>query len=82
MDRNENGVYGTNGLSTETHKSFLIHYGCEGNYLKRILYCTKRNEINVCHSYVQIMLPIINGINCATFLRTGLCKSFPIHYAL
>ena len=29
MDRTENGIhiYRTNGLSTETHKSFPIHYG-------------------------------------------------------
>ena len=53
-------MYATNGLSTETHKSFLIHYsvwgGGEGECLKRILAyldCIKYNEINIGHSHIQ-----------------------------
>ena len=57
MDRIENGIYTTNGLSTETHKSFPIHSGLwDETFFKRILgylYCTKYNEINIGHSYIQ-----------------------------
>ena len=51
LDRIENDVYGTHRSSTETHKSFLIHYGlCGGKDFKRILiclYCNKWNKINI-----------------------------------
>ena len=30
MDRIENDIYTTTGPSTETHKSFSIHYGLSG----------------------------------------------------
>ena len=53
MDRIKNGVYTTNGLSRETHKSFSV---ISFKYLKRFLtylYCTKHNEINICHSDIQ-----------------------------
>ena len=51
MNRIENGMYMTNGLSTERHKSFPIHYGLwGGKRLKNILTyldCTKYNEIDM-----------------------------------
>ena len=35
MNHIENGIHGTHGSSTETHKSFLIHYGIwRGGILK------------------------------------------------
>ena len=50
MNHVENGIYKSNGLSTETHKSFPIHYGLWGGKCsKRIFvysYCTKYDEIN------------------------------------
>ena len=52
MNCNENGMYGAKCSSTETHKSFPIHYGLWGKILKRILthlYSNKYNEINICH---------------------------------
>ena len=49
MNRIENGIHTTNGLSTETHKSFPIQYGLWGEKcLKSFLTyldCTKCNEI-------------------------------------
>ena len=57
MNRIENGMHTINGLSTETHKSFPIHYGLRiENCLKSITTyfdCIKSNEINVSHLYVQ-----------------------------
>ena len=47
-DRGENVIHTTNSLSTETHQSFLIHYGSWGGCLKHILkylYCTKYNVL-------------------------------------
>ena len=57
MNRIENGMYVTNDLSRETHKSFPIHYGqWKGGCLKRILThlgCTKYNEINISHLHIK-----------------------------
>ena len=57
MNRIENGMCTINGLSTETHKNFPIHYGLlGGKCLKHILTylaCTKYNEINISHSDTQ-----------------------------
>ena len=47
MNRIENVIYTTNGLSTETHKSFPIHYGL------------RREKIQCVFSHVCIA---INGI--------------------
>ena len=44
MDHIANGMYGTNALFTETHKSFLMHYGLWGKYLKHILKCLCCNK--------------------------------------
>ena len=53
----ENGINKTNGSSTQTYKSFPIHYGLwEEDFLKRILMrscITKCSEINMCHSDIQ-----------------------------
>ena len=54
--RIENGIHGTNGSSTETHKIFryIMVYG--GGNLKRILTYlsyTKHKEIHICHSDIQ-----------------------------
>ena len=46
----------TNILSTGSHKSFPIHYVLWGKFLKRMLtylYCTKCNEIDMCHLDVK-----------------------------
>ena len=57
MNRIENDMHTTNGMSTKTHKSFPIHYGLwEGEFLKRILtylYCTKYYDINRCTLNIQ-----------------------------
>ena len=57
MDRFGNGIYGIHRSSTETHKSFLVHYDLRGeNILKSILtclYCNKWNKINIWHSDTQ-----------------------------
>ena len=57
MNRIENGIYTTNGLSTETHKRFSdTLQAIGGKCLKRILkylYWTKYNEIKICHSDIQ-----------------------------
>ena len=57
MNRIENGTYAINDLSSETHKSFPIHYGLwEEKSLKHILAYldyTKYNEINISHSLTQ-----------------------------
>ena len=57
MNRIENGMNTTNGLSTETHNLFSTHYGLwQGKCLKCILTyldCPKYNEINIDHSYIQ-----------------------------
>ena len=57
MDRIEIGTYKTNGLSTETRKSFPDTFQhIWRRFLKCILtylYCTKCNEINICHLDVQ-----------------------------
>ena len=54
MGHIQNGIYGTDGLSTDTHKSFQMHYNLwGGKHLKRILicfYCNKYNKTNICHS--------------------------------
>ena len=50
----EIGTHRTNASSKEAPKSCLLHYGLwGGDYLKRILHCTKYIEINICHSDVQ-----------------------------
>ena len=71
MDRIENGIYGIHRSSTETHKSFLIHYSLWGvGYLKRILtglHCNKCNEIIMWHSDSQ---------NKFLFLFLVLCSNF------
>ena len=74
MDRIENGMYGTKSMYTAIHKSFPIQYGLWGKFLKRILtylYCSKHNEIKICHSDVQ---------KCVSFI--GSHERFLIHYAL
>ena len=56
MNRIENDICTTNGLSTEIHKSFPIRKGLWGKILKLILiylYCTLYNEINIGHSHIQ-----------------------------
>ena len=56
MNHIENGIYTANGLFTETHKIFPIHYGLWGGCLKNILTyldCTKYNEIDIGHLYIQ-----------------------------
>ena len=35
-NRTENGIYTANGLSTETHKSFPIHYGLWGKKVQSV----------------------------------------------
>ena len=54
MNRIENGTYTTNGLSTETHKSFLIT-AYRGKMFKSYiyLYSTKYTEINICYLDVK-----------------------------
>ena len=52
----KNGINTLKILYTDLHKSFPIYYCLLGGFFKRILtylYCTKCNEINVCHPYVQ-----------------------------
>ena len=47
---------GINILYTGLHNVFRCIMAYGGNFLKHILtflYCTKYNEINICHSYVQ-----------------------------
>ena len=54
MNRIENGIYTTNGLSTETHKNFPIYNGLGEKCLKLILtflHCTKYEEINIGYSH-------------------------------
>ena len=46
------------------------------------MYSIKCNEINVCHSDIQKMFPMKNGLNNIDVLCTGSHKSFPIHYSL
>ena len=56
MNSNENGTHATNGLSTETHKSFLNITVSEEKCLNRILTyldSIKYNEINIGHSHTQ-----------------------------
>ena len=57
MDRIEIGTCRANDSSTKTHKSFPIRYNLwrENIYsvLLTYLYCTKYNEISVCHSDIQ-----------------------------
>ena len=56
MNRIENGMDTTNGLSTETHKIFRYITAYGGKCLKPILTyldCTKYNEINISHSDLQ-----------------------------
>ena len=52
-----NGIYGTKGSSTETHKNFVIHFDLTaGKFLKLIvtcLHCIKYNEINKFNSVVE-----------------------------
>ena len=53
----ENDVYGTKCSSTETNKSFPMHYGLwGGRILKRFLtylYCSKYNKSNMRHLAIQ-----------------------------
>ena len=57
MNRIENGIYTTNGLSTETHKSFPIHYdlwgGKDSKRILTCLYCNEWNKFNIWHSHTQ-----------------------------
>ena len=56
MDLIENDTHRANDLFTETHKSFRKHYGLLEEFFEHILtysYCTKYNEINICHSCDQ-----------------------------
>ena len=49
-------MYGAKDLSTETHKSFPIHYGMGKKDLNRILtclQCNKWNKINIWHTDTQ-----------------------------
>ena len=52
MDRIENGMYRTNGSSTETHKKFPMHYDLWREKFESV-YCTKYNTINISHLDVQ-----------------------------
>ena len=87
MNRIENGIYTTNGLSTETHKSFPIHYGLlGGGCLKSILTnldCTKYYEIDVGHLHIQKHVSYKKKYRQSTnIMSTGSHKSFPIRCIL
>ena len=56
MNGIEYRMYGINGSSTEAHKIFRDSTAYGGKFLKRILtyfYCTKNNEIDICHWDIQ-----------------------------
>ena len=56
----KNDINGINILYTNLPKGFPIHYGLQGKILKIILtylYCSKYNDINICHSDVQKHVP-------------------------
>ena len=66
IDRIINGMYWTNGSSTETHKIFWYITTYEGKFLKRIFtdfYFIKYNEINLCQLHVQKLVSYKNGNN-------------------
>ena len=61
MSHIENGIYTSNCLFTETHNSFPIQYGlcaCVGGkcskHILTCFYCTKYNEIDKGHPYIQM----------------------------
>ena len=47
-----------------------------------LLYCTKYNEINVCHCDIHKHAYYKNDIKSANILYRGSHKSFPIHYVI
>ena len=79
MNRIESGIHTTNSLSTETHKSFPIHYGLRGKSFNRILtylYCTKYNEINISYSDIQKHFPIKKSYKKYKYLTDKLTQKF------
>ena len=69
----ENGIHTTNGLSTEKHKSFLIHFGWWGGVdlkekcILTCLYCNKWNKINMEHSDTEIKFLFLFLAFCSEF---------------
>ena len=53
MDHMENDMYGAKGSSTETHKSFPMHYSLWEKFLKCILTYLCCTGINACFSGMQ-----------------------------
>ena len=53
MDHMENDMYETKDLSTEVHKSFLIHFGLWRKSFSAYLCSDKYNKINICHSDIH-----------------------------
>ena len=86
MDHIENGIHKTNGLSTETLKSFFDTLRPMGEkYLKRIskyLDCTKYNEINLSQLPIQKHVSNKNDIKGTNVICTGSHKCFSIHCIL
>ena len=81
----ENGTYGANSSSTETHKNFIytdtLRPMWGGELFKRILthLCfTMHKEINMYHFDAQMHNFYKNDINTISILNTGSHKSFPI----
>ena len=53
MNLVKNGIESINGSSIERDTNFPIDYVLKGDFLKHIstdLFCTKYEEVNICHS--------------------------------
>ena len=75
ISHTENGISRTaENSSTETHKSFPIHYGQREKILKRTfthLYCIKQNEIFMLFSYTKTCFLFKKDKNKNTDLYIG-----------
>ena len=87
MNCSEKFMYNANGSSTEKDNFFVVVVVAlrlmGERFLKRILtYCTKYNEINICHSYIQKHVSYEKWLNNICILYIGSNKTLPIHYGL
>ena len=82
MDRIENGMYTTNGSSTEEHKSFSVHYGLQRendcSVFSNIYFALKIMESTYVNQVYKNMVPLKNDVKSTNVLCTGSHKSFPI----